>query len=128
MVRYADTRYCLRQHILQYLGENAKADCQACSNCCEVSLGKPVMQRIEEDLLNELRGLRLMLAIEESVPSYRILSDETLLELARKQPCSMVALEQITGMGESKIEQYGETLLKTIAQYQQNMYHEKQNQ
>lgn len=128
MVRYADTRQCLRQHILQYFGETARDHCQSCSNCCEVSLGKPVMQQMEEELLNELRGLRLMLAIEEGVPSYRILSDETLQELARRQPVSIVALEQITGMGESKIEQYGEVLLKTIAQYQQNVYHREQKQ
>ena len=119
MVRYADTKSCLRQHILQYFGESAKDSCQGCSNCCEVRLGKPEMQQMEEELLNELRGLRLMLAIEEGVPSYRILSDETLLELAKKQPVSRIALEQITGMGESRIERYGETLLKTITRYQQ---------
>jgi ethanolamine utilization cobalamin adenosyltransferase len=49
-----------------------------------VRLGKPELQQMEEDLLNELRSLRLMLAIDEGVPSYRVMSDETLLELARK--------------------------------------------
>ena len=119
MVRYADTRYCLRQHILQYFGEKARDHCQACSNCCEVQLGKPEMQQTEEALLNDLRSLRLMLAIDEGVPSYRILSDETLLELAKKQPVSMIALEQITGMGESRIERYGQDLLNTIIRFQQ---------
>ncbi|MBR4944262.1 MAG: RecQ family ATP-dependent DNA helicase [Peptococcaceae bacterium] len=119
MVRYADTRYCLRQHILQYFGEKARDHCQACSNCCEVQLGKPEMQQTEEALLNDLRSLRLMLAIDEGVPSYRILSDETLLELAKKQPVSMIALEQITGMGESRIERYGQDLVNTIIRFQQ---------
>ncbi len=119
MVRYADTRFCLRKHILQYFGENAKDHCQGCINCCEVQLGKPEMQQMEEQLLNELRSLRLMLAIEEGVPSYRVLSDETLLELARKQPVSVMALKQINGMGETTIQRYGEALLKTIVQHQQ---------
>ena len=76
-------------------------------------------------MLDELRGWRLMTAIEEGVPSYRILSDETLQDLAQKQPLSLVALEQIIGMGERKIEQYGEILLKTISQYQQNVYNKE---
>ena len=118
MVRYADTRRCLRQYILQYFGENAKDSCQGCSNCCEVRLGIPELQAMEEDLLNALRSLRLMLAIEEGVPSYRVMSDETLLELAKKQPVSVVALEQITGMGQRRIEQYGEAILNCIAEFQ----------
>lgn len=122
MVQYANTRRCLRQYILQYFGETAKEHCQGCSNCCTVSLGKPVIQQSEEALLNELKAMRLMLAIEEGVPSYRILSDETLQDLAYKQPISMVALEQIRGLGESKIERYGENLIKTISQYQQGVY------
>jgi ATP-dependent DNA helicase RecQ len=120
MIHYANTRQCLRQYILQYFGETAKDTCQGCSNCCEVRLGKPELQQMEEDLLNELRSLRLMLAIDEGVPSYRVMSDETLLELARKQPVSVVALEQITGMGERRIEQYGEAILKCIIDFQQD--------
>ena len=126
MVQYATTRRCLRQYILQYFGEAAKDHCQGCSNCCTVSLGKPVIQQTEEALLQGLRAWRLMTAIEEGVPSYRILSDETLQDLAQKQPLSFVALEQVVGMGERKIEQYGEILLKTISQYQQNVYNKEQ--
>ncbi|MFR6291151.1 MAG: HRDC domain-containing protein [Peptococcaceae bacterium] len=66
-----------------------------------------------------MKSLRLMLAIDEGVPSYHILSDETLQELASKQPVSPIALESITGLGQSKIEQYGTVLLQTISQYQQ---------
>lgn len=118
MVQYASTRRCLRQFILQYFGEQAKPHCQGCSNCCTVSLGPPVIQQPAEELLNMLRGLRLMLAIEEGVPSYRILSDETLQDLARQQPVSPVALKQIAGLGEAKIARYGEALLQTVVQYQ----------
>ena len=119
MVQYASTGRCLRQHILRYFGETAKDNCQSCSNCCEVSLGKPVLQEVEEALLNELRTLRLMLAVEEGVPSYRILSDEVLLELAEKKPVSMIALEQINGLGEQRKLRYGDAILKTILQYQE---------
>ena len=85
-----------------------------------------MIQHPAEELLNELKAVRLMLAIDEGVPSYHILSDETLQELSSKQPVSPIALAKITGMGENKIERYGEILLKTISQYQQNVYNKKQ--
>ena len=125
MVQYASTSRCLRQFILQYFGEKARERCQGCSNCCTVSLGQPVIQHPEVELLNELKSLRLMLAIDEGVPSYHILSDETLQELASKQPVSPIALESITGLGQSKIEQYGTVLLETISQYQQAFHLER---
>ncbi len=118
MVQYATTKRCLRQHILHYFGENAKDNCSACSNCCEVSLGKPELRKVDEGLLNQLRTMRLLLAMEEGVPSYRILSDEVLQELAEQQPMSMIALEQINGLGEERIRRYGQKIIETIAQYQ----------
>ena len=118
MVQYATTGKCLRQHILQYFGETAKDTCNGCSNCCEVSLGKAVMQTIDEGLLNELRTMRLMLAMEEGVPSYRILSDEVLHALAEHQPGSMIALQQIYGLGEEHIRRYGEQIIALITDYQ----------
>ena len=45
-----------------------------------------MIQQTEEALLQGLRAWRLMTAIEEGVPSYRILSDETLQDLAQKRP------------------------------------------
>ena len=121
MVQYASTRKCLRQYILQYFGENAKDNCNGCSNCCEVSLGKPVLAQTDAELLKELRTMRLMLAMDEGVPSYRILSDEVLYELAEKQPVSMIALEQINGLGEQRAMQYGNRILETIAAYQKRI-------
>ncbi len=118
MVQYASTRKCLRQHILQYFGETAKEQCNGCSNCCEVSLGKPVLAEADAALLKELRTMRLMLAMDEGVPSYRIMSDEVLEQLAEKQPVSLVALEQIHGLGEQRMLRYGNKIIETITNYQ----------
>ena len=118
MVRYATTRNCLRQYILRYFGENAKDNCNGCSNCCEVSLGKPTLQTIDEVLLNELRTMRLMLAMEEGVPSYRIMSDDVLHALAEQQPGSLIALQQIQGLGEEHIRRYGAQIITRITDYQ----------
>ena len=125
MVQYATTKRCLRQQILQYFGEKAAEHCQGCSNCCEVSLGKPKIQQMEEELLNALRSTRLLAAIEEGVPSYEILSDELLQELAQKQPVSILALKQVAGLEDDTVTKYGEIFLKTILQHQKKVYDKK---
>lgn len=125
MVQYATTKRCLRQQILQYFGEKAAEHCQGCSNCCEVSLGKPKIQQMEEELLNALRSTRLLAAIEEGVPSYEILSDELLQELAQKQPVSILALKQVAGLEDDTVTKYGEIFLKTILQHQKKVYNKK---
>lgn len=125
MVQYATTKRCLRQQILQYFGEKAADHCQGCSNCCEVSLGKPKIQQAEEELLNALRSARLLAAIEEGVPSYEILSDELLQELAQKQPVSILALKQLAGLEDDTVAKYGEIFLKTILQHQKKVYNKR---
>ena len=125
MVQYATTKRCLRQQILQYFGEKAAEHCQGCSNCCEVSLGKPKIQQMEEELLNALRSTRLLAAIEEGVPSYEILSDELLQELAQKQPVSILALKQVAVLEDDTVTKYGEIFLKTILQHQKKVYNKK---
>ncbi len=125
MVQYATTKRCLRQQILQYFGEKAAEHCLGCSNCCEVSLGKPKIQQMEEELLNALRSTRLLAAIEEGVPSYEILSDELLQELAQKQPVSILALKQVAGLEDDTVTKYGEIFLKTILQHQKKVYNKK---
>ena len=125
MVQYATTKRCLRQQSLQYFGEKAAEHCQGCSNCCEVSLGKPKIQQMEEELLNALRSTRLLAAIEEGVPSYEILSDELLQELAQKQPVSILALKQVAGLEDDTVTKYGEIFLKTILQHQKKVYNKK---
>ena len=125
MVQYATTKRCLRQQILQYFGEKAAEHCQGCSKRCEVSLGKPKIQQMEEELLNALRSTRLLAAIEEGVPSYEILSDELLQELAQKQPVSILALKQVAGLEDDTVTKYGEIFLKTILQHQKKVYNKK---
>ena len=120
MVQYASCNTCFRQYMLQYFGETAKDHCNGCSNCCTVSLGKPELQHLNESLLHELRTMRLLLAMDEGVPSYRILSEEVLLELAEKQPLSMIALEHINGLGEERIRRYGAQIVETVRNHQEH--------
>lgn len=62
-----------------------------------------------------LRAWRRDRAAEQRVPPYVIFQDKTLLEIALKQPRDMAVLAGISGVGQSKIERYGQAVLAVLA-------------
>jgi len=62
-----------------------------------------------------LRAWRGAEAKEQGVPAYVIFHDATLREIATSGPTTLEQLGTITGIGESKLEKYGEQLLATLA-------------
>jgi len=62
-----------------------------------------------------LRAWRGAEAKEQGVPAYVIFHDATLREIATSGPTTPEQLGTITGIGESKLEKYGEQLLTTLA-------------
>ena len=71
----------------------------------------------DEALFEELRALRKSLADAQGVPPYIIFGDATLVEMARELPTSPEALLDITGVGQKKLERYGEDFLAAIRQH-----------
>ncbi|MBM4131442.1 DNA helicase RecQ [bacterium] len=65
-------------------------------------------------LFDRLRALRKRLASEAGVPPYVIFHDRTLAEMARRRPTSEAALLGISGVGQAKLERYGEAFLGEI--------------
>jgi ATP-dependent DNA helicase RecQ len=65
-------------------------------------------------LFERLRALRKRLASEAGVPPYVIFHDRTLAEMARRRPTSEAALLGISGVGQAKLERYGEAFLGEI--------------
>jgi len=61
-----------------------------------------------------LRGWRRDMAKEHGVPAYTIFHDSTLLELAERLPGSLDELRDISGIGATKLERYGEALLEVV--------------
>ncbi|MCW5588482.1 MAG: DNA helicase RecQ [Legionellales bacterium] len=74
----------------------------------------------EEDLFQRLRQLRLKLAKENHVAPFIIFSDRALAEMAAYLPTHPVAFLNITGVGQKKLEQYGELFLREINDYLDN--------
>ncbi len=71
----------------------------------------------DQRLFTALKATRLELAREQNVPPYVIFHDKTLRELAIHRPTSLAAMSGISGVGQSKMERYGETFLEVISEY-----------
>lgn len=65
-------------------------------------------------VFDKLRGLRLEIAREESVPPYIVFSDKTLIDMAAKVPTSQEEMLNVSGVGENKFNKYGERFLSVI--------------
>lgn len=72
---------------------------------------------IDKDLLDELKQLRRKLAMEKNVPAYIIFSDATLTDMCKKLPMTSEEFLTVSGVGKTKLAQYGEIFLDTINNY-----------
>jgi ATP-dependent DNA helicase RecQ len=70
----------------------------------------------DQALFQALREKRLELARAQSVPPYVIFHDRTLIELAAARPSSRQQMAKVPGVGEAKLDRYGEAFLEVIAE------------
>ena len=66
-------------------------------------------------LFEKLRAWRAAEAKEQGVPAYVIFHDATLREIATGTPNTLAELGTVSGVGESKLEKYGQKLLDAIS-------------
>lgn len=131
MINYCETDKCLREFILSYFGDTTPCICNKCSNCVVVEdeeeetyveTGKKRKKAAQLAGLNELgaalfeklRSVRTGLAAEKSVPPYIICSDKTLKDMCAKLPRDKEQLADVYGMGEQKIQNYGEAFVTAV--------------
>jgi ATP-dependent DNA helicase RecQ len=74
-----------------------------------VELGGPGQRRFEA-----LRSWRLQQAREQGVPPYVVFHDRTLIEIAAREPLSLEALGSVAGVGQAKLDRYGEAVLAVL--------------
>lgn len=86
---------------------------------------KTATQLIEEDLVAELKSWRLKTAQDMSVPAYVVLTDKSIEEIASAKPTTLFALEEVEGIGQKRIENYGDELLTVIQDYLRTQQHRK---
>ena len=68
----------------------------------------------DDALFEELRALRREIADRERVPAYVIFHDATLREMAAPRPTTPEELLDVNGVGERKLEKYGEEFLEAL--------------
>jgi len=93
----------------------------------DVLLGKAKVYRkqtkvkqlvVDDELFDQLRTLRLNLAQEQNLPPYVVFSDKTLRELAEVQPKTPIEFLQIKGVGQNKLDKYGDAFLALLSEYE----------
>jgi len=84
----------------------------------KVQLEEPKKQfDINEDLLAKLKNLRFSFAKKNNVPAFIIFSDATLKDMCRKMPKSKDEFLDVSGVGQAKLEQFGDEFLKVINEF-----------
>lgn len=146
MTWYCKTKDCLRRFLLRYFDEAAPKDCHFCGNCLgyarteEVDLlpeerifsknpfwsaeggfsfvgRKRQPQWREHPLFDQLKEVRKRMAERNGVPAFVIFSDATLEEMVEKMPRTEKQLLRISGVGQKKLDLYGQAFLEAISDY-----------
>ena len=68
----------------------------------------------DDPLWQALKAKRLELAREQGVPPYVIFHDSTLLEIHNRKPQTLGEMGQISGIGQAKLQKYGDAFLQVI--------------
>ena len=69
----------------------------------------------DEELFERLREWRRARAADDGVPAYCVFTDATLTALAEMRPGNAAGLARVPGIGRSKIDKYGDTVLALCA-------------
>jgi ATP-dependent DNA helicase RecQ len=75
---------------------------------------KAAQEYPHDPLFEALRARRRELAAEQGVPPYVIFHDSTLREMAELKPTTLHALARVSGVGEAKLERYGQAFVEVI--------------
>ncbi len=68
----------------------------------------------DQELFTALKALRMSIAKENSVPPYVVFHDKTLIDMVLRKPLSLDAMRSVAGVGQSKLEKYGQIFLEAI--------------
>lgn len=80
----------------------------------------PELQRRSEEederIFNILRDLRAQIAKEENIPAYLVFSNATLKDMVAVWPQNKAEMLTVSGVGEKKMEKYGQLFLEKLAE------------
>ncbi|QLI82324.1 DNA helicase RecQ [Chitinibacter fontanus] len=76
--------------------------------------GSEFSSEADQALWQALRKLRKQLADEIEAPAYHVFGDATLKEMVRLRPLDHYELSRISGVGDRKLEKYGDAFLRVL--------------
>ena len=98
-----------------WLRRDAEVSARKSSKAERGSRAKAGYAEVSDDpLWLALKAKRMDLAKEQGVPPYVIFHDSTLLEIHTQKPASLAAMSRITGVGQAKLERYGDEFLQVL--------------
>lgn len=68
----------------------------------------------DQELFAELKALRLSIAKENNIPPYVVFHDKTLIYMAQNRPLTFEKMSLVPGVGQSKLDKYGQIFLNVI--------------
>jgi len=141
LVSYSEGGECRHSEILIYFKDSKKiVECGHCDSCDPnserrvkkpkmISLAKPILKKgkkakpaedalnlepLQEKRLLALKKWRKEKSLELEVPAFVIFGDQTLRQLALKNPPNLEALRGIYGIGDAKLEKFGWDILAEL--------------
>ncbi|MEG2138671.1 MAG: RQC domain-containing protein, partial [Oscillospiraceae bacterium] len=72
---------------------------------------------LDSDLFAALKKVRMELASAQGVPAFVVFSDTTLIDMCGKCPLTKAALLEVSGVGATKLERYGDAFLEALISY-----------
>jgi RecQ family ATP-dependent DNA helicase len=135
VVQYGNFGGCRRRFLLRYFNEDYReSNCENCDRCAppkpidlileDVQTNKPKKTQPQTEngdydkaMFDELRAIRTQEAENLGVPPYVVFGDKALREMATCFPQTETAFLEISGVGNKKLEQFGEQFLTAIRRY-----------
>jgi ATP-dependent DNA helicase RecQ len=120
MFDLADGQACLWRRLAGHFAQAIAACGESCGICLErdiVAQARPTATESlpDPDLFERLRALRKKLADDRKVPAYVVFSDRALQDMAARKPRTREELLGVHGVGQRKLEEYGDFFLAEIA-------------
>ena len=93
----------------------------AAAHGCRAGTQRRVKQKefVNKALYNRLSDLRREIAMDQNVPPFIIFTNATLKDMAAKAPRTRAQMLRVAGVGEGKMQRYGDAFLREIAAYEE---------
>lgn len=102
--------------VVEYLDANGGGDSAKSSGSKARIDYREKLSEADFEIFRQLRDLRKQMAEAEGVPVYNVFTNAQLAEIAEKRIVSRSRLEKVDGVGQARIDKYGDRMLTRCLQ------------